>query len=430
MAAHIENMSDRNVVYDKIRAFKQSEEERLVKICLMHIVQNDAPFINLVIDSCNAKRACAFSEACVELKPYIEEVGITDTEDIGLIHMKYLFKLVIINGFLEDGVDYILYDEDIDIAKSFLSLLEFLHARRSHGTAIEKIMKEASGKLNVIAALTQHLFSQLIPGKQCIIDDTEKQLPGNSNVEISVGNTSIGSFSTWHGKADILVNNMVAVTVFEENKNNNFRNFSHNMVSKNISNDADIRSPDTTTSEPSTKKRKVTSSDNSEVLLEMGGGNGNVLTDLRTLDQLVSETVTNAFTQVNMDDGLTGLFIPTIGCTAEHASVFLYDPVNDILLQSGELLQLWHVTPSETLISVFSTVVLWLFLNFETFGVEDLHDKVKLDKSRFHEYMKNKLRFYKEIQIGMPSNNLISSKPVGTLTQDLKMYCKLRKPNE
>ncbi|XP_033760844.1 uncharacterized protein LOC117342734 [Pecten maximus] len=446
MAAYIVNSDSSSDLFGRIRRFKNSEEERLLKTSLKHIVQNDLPFINLVIDSCNGKRGGLFTEACVELSPYVEDVGV-DTEEIGLINMRLLFKLDIFEKFLENGIDSVL--NDTDIVTVFLTLLEFLRDRKVHGKAIKEIIKEAPGKTTVMVALAQHLLSQLVPDKEYLVDSTAKQLPKkcpDCNVQIQAGNTSIGSLSTWHGRADILINKTIAVTVVEEdtetgnssndsklrNSSNDtkLRNSLHDTDMENALNDADLgSSSDSINVEPSIKRRKTASNEKTEIFIDVSRGE-DILTNLYTLDQIVAETVTNGFAQVNMDNLLSGLFIPTIGCTAGHASIFLYDPENDILLQAGELLQLWHVSPSERLLSVFSIVCLWLFLNFKTFSVKNLKDKVKLDKSRFHEYMKYKLRFYKEIQIGMLSCTSTSPRPLGTLTQDLKMYCTFRKPSE
>lgn len=79
-----------------------------------------------------------------------------------------------------------------------------------------------------------------------------------------------------------------------------------------------------------------------EVEVKNNKSNEQTLLNMHAIDQIVAESITNAFAQVNMNKPLSGWLIPTFRCTSEHVNVFLYDPVNDILLQSIELLQLWE----------------------------------------------------------------------------------------
>ncbi|XP_069131447.1 uncharacterized protein [Argopecten irradians] len=404
-------------VFHKINAFKDSEEERLLKKVLKNIIESDKSVINLVIDSCNGKRGCTFSEASVELAPYVHEDFYAD--DFGLIPMKLLFKLCILEDFVGKGVDSAM--DDKERAAAYLTIMEFIQERRMHGKAIKEISQtsdETSTSLTV--ALAQHLFSQLIPNKNYLVDGMAEKLPEkcpHCQANIEAGNTSLGSAFTWHGRAEVLVNETMAVRIVKEDSSQN------EGTDENFGEDLD----------PEVKKRRSETEElpdtKTEICLECGDANKNVLLDLHTIDKVVAEAITNSFAQVNTKKSLDDLFIPTFSCSSDCVSVFLYHPTKDILLESTDLLNLWNVTFTENLLSLHTVVWLWLFLNFTTFMVSgtQLEENVKLDKSKFHEYMKDRLKFYQNLETGMPFCVKEAQRPV---SEDLKLYCYIRQPRE
>ncbi|KAJ8321691.1 hypothetical protein KUTeg_000162, partial [Tegillarca granosa] len=212
-----------------------------------------------------------------------------------------------------------------------------------------------------MVVLAQHLFSQLVPSKKYMVDQNAKQLPNfclcSCKAKIISGKTGIGPGATWHGNADILLDQTMAVAVIDDDDGND-------------------ESSEEEFGEPERKKTK----------------------NKKTFDQIVSETITNAFAQVNMNNCLEGWLIQTFGCTSDFAYVFLYDPVNDLLMHSCPLLDLW---PSPGTLNMRSVITLWLFLNFSTFISKNLSEKFYLSESGFHKIVKEKLAFYKKIQTRM-----------------------------
>ncbi|KAJ8321686.1 hypothetical protein KUTeg_000157, partial [Tegillarca granosa] len=183
-----------------------------------------------------------------------------------------------------------------------------------------------------MVVLAQHLFSQLVPSKKYMVDQNAKQLPNfclcSCKAKIISGKTGIENKrpgATWHGNADILLDQTMAVALIDDDDGND-------------------ESSEEEFGEPERKKTK----------------------NKKTFDQIVSETITNAFAQVNMNNCLEGWLIQTFGCTSDFAYVFLYDPVNDLLMHSCPLLDLWQ-SP----------------------------------ESGFHKIVKEKLAFYKKIQTRM-----------------------------
>lgn len=115
------------------------------------------------------------------------------------------------------------------------------------------------------------------------------------------------------------------------------------------------------------------------------------------LDQIVAEAVANGFAQVNKHTSLSDLLIPTLG-TTEYFTIFLYDPVNDILLQDTLRFGIWEY-PEDAKLNMFSVVCLWLFLNFTSFVLKTSKWRKEIEavESKFHKVMDKKLERYKEI---------------------------------
>ena len=49
---------------------------------------------------------------------------------------------------------------------------------------------------------------------------------------------------------------------------------------------------------------------------------------MTVIDRIIAETITNAFSQINLTKTLTVWPIPTFGCTVDKVVVFMYDPKN------------------------------------------------------------------------------------------------------
>lgn len=117
---------------------------------------------------------------------------------------------------------------------------------------------------------------------------------------------------------------------------------------------------------------------------------------MKAMDQLIAQTITNAFSQVNKTPALSGWLIPTIGCTLDHVTALFYDPKNDVLLQSVDRIPIWGFNG----LHIPSIVQIWMFLNFTVFTSKDLADAYELNRSNFHSHAKNRLKDFRKMRCG------------------------------
>lgn len=125
------------------------------------------------------------------------------------------------------------------------------------------------------------------------------------------------------------------------------------------------------------------------------------LLKMNVIDQLIAETITNAFSQMNLTKSLTGWPIPTIGCTVDQVVVFMYDPNNDVLLQSMEPISCWQ---TEKILDLTTIIFIWMMLNFPIFMCKNLADDYEFDVSNFHKLAETKLKRYQKIVSGGNKN--------------------------
>ena len=118
-----------------------------------------------------------------------------------------------------------------------------------------------------------------------------------------------GSGETWHGYVDMLLNDNVAVSVIKDEEEK--------------TNDDDLR--------PSAPKQLCRSASSYSLCMEVKHGrqNKDYLLNMTVIDRIITETITNAFSQINLTKTLTVWPIPTLGCTVDKVFVFMYDPKND-----------------------------------------------------------------------------------------------------
>lgn len=243
--------------------------------------------------------------------------------------------------------------------------------------------KKGGDEARITAVMAQHLFSQLIPGNKYCIDNRSKNLPKvcpcqqpDCGKEIKAGCTALGSGETWHGYVDILLNNNVAVSVINDDE------------------DSEDDNPG-----PSAPKQLCRSSSSVSLCIEVKHGRHNkgCLLNMNVIDQIIAETITNAFAQINLTKALTGWAIPTLGCTIDQVVAFLYDPKNDVLLQSMDLISCWR---AEKTLDLTAVIFVWMLLNFPIFMCKNLADQYEFDSSNFHKLAETKLKRYQKIISG------------------------------
>ncbi|XP_033752414.1 uncharacterized protein LOC117336140 [Pecten maximus] len=403
-----------------LQDFRGSAEEKTVKrilkfITAENIVSPASAFINLVIHTSNASDGTSFSDAYVSLQISYELQEAIETDyDRGcpeskLVYLKDILNISILKNFQTCGVDAIEGYPDV-CQQAFLRLLEFLREKKNHEKAIQKllattaVLSSGNKETHIMAGLAHHLFSQLVPGKKYEVDKYANQLPKECDcgckAKICEGDTSVGSWRTWYGRVDIVLNHTIAVAFW-----------------KIKTNDAEEDNVDE--DEPQRKRRNKETNDSCDICEEV-----ETLTDLKVLKQILAEAVTNGFAQVNKDKNtLSHLLIPTFGATADHVSICLYDPESDCLLHSNEELDLWYSKEAGKL-NVNTIIVIWLFLNFTIFTKKQVAALLDLDKSGIHDDLKEHLKYYRN---AVTKANLVSRTPSGRPWENANLLVKSMK---
>lgn len=203
--------------------------------------------------------------------------------------------------------------------------------------------------------------------------------------------TLTGSLQTWHGYADIILNQNIAVSLLEcPSKEKNLcietdDKFEEENLSDPIQIDKDEEAG------PSSPKR-ICKDDNDNEEKEPRSQ--------QMIDHVIAQTITNAFSQVSKTPALSGWLIPTFGCALDHVIALLYDPKNDVLLQCVDKIPIW----GRQGLYLPSIVQIWMFLNFTVFTFKDLADDYELKRSNFHVLAKYRLEDYRKIKLGKAFN--------------------------
>lgn len=217
--------------------------------------------------------------------------------------------------------------------------------------------------------------------------------------------TLTGSLQTWHGYADIILNQNIAVSLLEcpsKEKNQCIETddkFEEENLPDPIEIDKDeeagpsspkrICKGDNDNEEKETQSQQMSKSSSSVSLCIEGKAKNNVI------DQVIPQTITNAFSQVNKTPALSGWLIPTFGCALDHVIALFYDPKNDVLLQCVDKIPIWG---SKGL--YFPSIVqIWMFLNFTVFTFKDLADDYKLKRCNFHVLAKYRFEHYRKMKL-------------------------------
>ncbi|KAK3089715.1 hypothetical protein FSP39_005833 [Pinctada imbricata] len=408
-----ENFSERN-----LKLYIGSTEEAQLKSTLKKIKSHT--LVNHVIESCNAIKPVSFTNADVILQGYVNvrsdclagDYWAADdsvVQDYCTISYQQMFKHWIINDVVENGLKAVprCYE------KMFLCLLNFFRNKQYHQKAIANYKKSKGDESGLSAVLAEHYFSLLIPDRSYLVDENASRKHDKCPCKVStckkrikIGNTAIGSSLVWHGYADIFLDQKLPVTILSGELGDIDAEFENDYqpVPKKMKIDKDVASSidasenvgEHSSGRPvaSTSNKAKNETDMVELCVEVKNKvSDDVLLSLNVIDQIIAETITNAFVQVTTNHCLKGRMIPTFGCSQEHVVVFLYDPEHDILLQGSDLIKLFEIPEH---LSEKAAVEVWLFLNFSTFFHPNLAQKFKFKKSRFHSCVKKYISLYKK----------------------------------
>ncbi|XP_069116772.1 uncharacterized protein [Argopecten irradians] len=365
-----------------LQDFKESGEERVLQKILKLITNNPeiARFINLDIHNCNAEDGTSFDDAYITLRVTNENLRRNRTEFVNdyiertecqVLELMDILETNVLKAFQTRGVDG-LENFPQPICHSFLVLLTFL--------------RDVTKETLIRTGLAHHLFSRLVPNNKYEVDDDAKQLPNTCpcgcDGSIYRGDTSLGTKGTWHGRVDILVNDVIAITIEKEQT-----------MTEN-------EDEDTVEDEPQNKKqRKLEIDESCEMCVDVKGNRRHetVLLDVKVMNKILTKAITNGFAQVNANKSTFSHFlIPTFGATSDYVTVCLYDPEVDCLFHIDEELELWREKEIRRNLDPETIVIIWLFLNFTVLTKKNLVVP-DINKSGFHKRLKKEdLKIYRE----------------------------------
>lgn len=168
-------------------------------------------YVCFKITSCNAHLAWSFSEAYIDMVPMQN-----DQEDVyffplhSLIPKAYSFLLSETNDLATVRIAN-LENVNEDQRAAFDCLIQFLQNQEEHVQRMQAIKMEGLNETKICCMLAVHLFSQLVPGGQVIVDSKMKGIdkfsscPCKCGRKVNIGNTGIGHPKVWHGNPDILI---------------------------------------------------------------------------------------------------------------------------------------------------------------------------------------------------------------------------------
>ena len=112
------------------------------------------------------------------------------------------------------------------------------------------------------------------------------------------------------------------------------------------------------------------------------------------VSQILSQTIVNAFAEVNKNEELNSSFIPLFIASSKAIRVMMYNCELDSLILSDNLNIFMHDNQVKTILNVTTILSVWYALNFES--CIDNSNKHLLCKSNFKEQAGNKFGIYKE----------------------------------
>ncbi|KAK3091734.1 hypothetical protein FSP39_022246 [Pinctada imbricata] len=372
-----------------------AEEKRLVKGISFEF-ERQPDYFNVEIDNCNASKGVFFTQADVTLQ-YLTQYRLHSKLDLEVSPEDYcrmvsyddIFYMNPLKEVVEKGLTSLCFPEYKDYAPAFLALLKFFKNIDQHQSALYQVMQTYEYDSHLTAALAYHLFSQLIPRHEYIVDKYSTHLPRvcpcSCKGTIKTGCTSLGSNDTWHGYVDMMLNQTIPVALLNKQETDSRDN--NNIGSTTSGNKHEEKEMD----ESPIKRRRQDETHHE------AAKSCDELLSLHAMDQIIAKTITNAFVQLRNCEDLHKWLIPTIGCSADSIIVFMYNPQHDFLIQSSRLMSLW-CGPDSKKLNLGTVISIWMLINFKLFTKPRLNEKLGFKKSRFCECAGQSLFFYQNIE--------------------------------
>ena len=203
-----------------------------------------------------------------------------------------------------------------------------------------------------------------------------------------------GNSDVWHGFGDILIDHSVVKIETESEKEEaeskpeqySCNTWNNSLTMEEAHHYLTHHYDESDSDEPSPKKMKT---DTSDAYMPEGPAkipvkDSDVKKANKTLSQVLSQTIVNAFLQIRKNPELKGYFIPSLLASDKHVTIHMYNPVDDILLTQEEAMPLFTTKSSlntQTILSV------WMALNMLSFSMYipgEADNAEFFEKSDFH----------------------------------------------
>ncbi|XP_033727920.1 uncharacterized protein LOC117317282 [Pecten maximus] len=262
---------------------------------------------------------------------------------------------------------------DQDLISAYNSLIAYIVEKDTHDICLSKVCKakdgmvpEMSSKTDIAYALAVHLFAPL-GGGLCVLDNrsvaSPKSCPGGCKRTMQKGPTGIGAMQIWNGFADIFIDQKIPVKIWKEIPEIITDECEEDNDS--ISDSVSLSGCPTCSSESDFYKHNM---DNKSQLC-----------------QLIAQTITNSFAQVNKNKQLSPYIIPSFGCSNNRMIIFGYDSEGDVMVKKIDPILLWTCTDNIWHLSVSAVVQIWMYIHFQLLMLPSIAERFETNiKSNFH----------------------------------------------
>ncbi|XP_021371990.1 uncharacterized protein LOC110462378 isoform X2 [Mizuhopecten yessoensis] len=198
--------------------------------------------------------------------------------------------------------------------------------------------------------------------------------PGDSDVDpdlMAAYNSLVdyiaGAIQIWHGFADILISQKIPLKIWKE-------------VPEIVTNEHDEDSEED--SDSVTEGASLSPCAMYSLNIET---KKNDLAMKQPLCQLIAQTITNSFAQVNENKQLSQFLIPSFGCSNNQIVIFGYDSENDVLVKKVDPILLWTGADNIWHLSVSAVVQIWMYMHFPLLMLPSLANQYDTNiRSNFH----------------------------------------------
>ncbi|KAK3101965.1 hypothetical protein FSP39_007687 [Pinctada imbricata] len=288
---------------------------------------------------------------------------------------------------IKNSVDRLVYRKsDLSHVNVYSSHSNSLARAETHSknilNAYEKIKTQTSKDTILSIALAEHLFSELASGYSYSIDARAqgkgeiKTCKCGCNKEVAYDATGVGHHMVWHGYVDVLFHG------------NNSPMGAAKVVIDPLSDPGGDYGP-------TSAKRLKTEDEDCPGMSSREGSSRN-----KNWNQALAQTIVFALAQHQRHPNVKS-FIPNILISQKEFYIIMYDPVNDVLINSGAI-RLWK-NHSPTSLNLYAVITLWMVIHYKLFCksgeiLENIHE---VKAGFFDGIVEEKKDYYNQLVIGV-----------------------------